>query len=368
MTRSQRKFVNHTLMVGIILIMLTMVILLSQRQRHTAAPESPAAGTFAPAPEVKKATGITSIAYSDGSTTLAFSRSEDGIWHWDADPAFPLDLAVIDAMTASVAPLQPQKLILHQSEALDNYGLGSDTTWFTAVYEDGTQLRLDFGDPVPDSTNHYALKDGDTETVYILPNDIPARMSIAVYDMMALPHPPALEEADFSSVTVQGATETVMIAFKTGAKHADNAAADPSAVAAAEKVTWLCNGEDITENPLRKELVSALSGITLSKCENFHPSDNAVTLWGLDDPVAVANITYGTDQLLTLQIGSKTLKGDGYYVRINEDTAIYSISNDTLAPILTVAEKGLSAEPDAETPADTGTGEPAGTDSDLPAA
>ena len=370
MHNSKRKTLNHLLMLGIALILLSMVILLSQRRQQPKTPSAvPDDDTSAPVQEVKDPSHITAISYSDGTMTQAFSRDENGTWRWDADAAFPLDTTVIDAMVNSISPLVPVETILQQSEeTLGSYGLGSDTAWFSAVYENGVTMRLDFGDLVPGSTNRYALKNGIAEAVYVLPDVIPARMGIAVYDMMDLPHPPVLAEGDISSVTVKGAEETVMIAFKESSKSA-NSTPDASAAPAEARVSWLCNSEDITGNQRRKALVDTISAITLEKCENFSPSENAVTLWGLDEPIAVVTITHGTDQLLTLKIGGKTLNGEGRYIRINEDSAIYSLSNRVLEPILTVAEKGLAEDIVVETPADSedpdNTGDPAG--SDLPA-
>lgn len=368
MTKSKRKTLNHLLMLGIALILLSMVILLSQRQQQPQAPSAtPESDASTPTQEVKDPSHITAISYSDGTTTLSFSRDGSGIWHWDADAAFPLDTTVIDAMVRSISPLVSEEVILQQSEeTLGTYGLGSDTAWFTAVYENGVTMRLDFGNTVSGSTNRYALKNRDPETVYVLSDVIPARMGIAVYDMMDLPHPPVLAEADISSVTVQGAEEIVMIAFPEASKPAETTP-DTSAAPAEVKVSWLCSGEDITDNPRRKALVDTLSAITLEKCENFSPSDNAVTLWGLDNPIVVVQITHGADQLLTLQIGGKTLNGEGRYIRINEDSTIYSLSDRVLDPILTVAELGLTEEVEVEPPADTETEPPADTGADNPA-
>ena len=63
-------------------------------------------------------------------------------------------------------------------------------------------------------------------------------------------------------------------------------------------------------------------------------------------PAVTAQVAYDDEQLLTLQIGSKTLDGSGYYVRINDDTTIYSIDTYTLEPIITAAQQGFVSAAD----------------------
>lgn len=348
MTKSQKRALNRLLAILILLILLLTVTLLAKRRQETAEDDSSASSGDASTSQVTEETiGFTSLSYNNGSATLSFSLKEDGVWYWDGDRDFPLDTTAIDAIMAALSPLEPEMTIT-EGDTLEAYGLDDDTLHLTAVYEDGTQIQLTFGDQVPEGTNYYALKDGDTETVYVLSSTIPSKMATAIYDMMALPQLPQLEEKDYSSVTVQGSQETVVVAFE-GTGQSDGSAASSASSAEEAAVSWLCDGVDVTDNERLRELISALSALELDACQDFKPTADAVTLWGLDTPAVVVKITYGTNQLLTLQIGAETLDGDGYYVRIDDDATIYSISADGLEPILTVAELGLTGAEDAGT-------------------
>jgi len=61
----------------------------------------------------------------------------------------------------------------------------------------------------------------------------------------------------------------------------------------------------------------------------------------MEVPGVIAEVCFDEDQLLTLRIGGQTLDGSGYYVRINDDTTIYSIDTYTLNPIITAAQQGF---------------------------
>ena len=94
-----------------------------------------------------------------------------------------------------------------------------------------------------------------------------------------------------------------------------------------------------------QELVSSLSGLTLSKCADYKPTAQAVTLCGLDTPRAVLELSYqagGADKTFRLQVGASAADGSGYYVRVDEDSTVYTMSADALSALLAVADSGLS--------------------------
>ena len=68
----------------------------------------------------------------------------------------------------------------------------------------------------------------------------------------------------------------------------------------------------------------------------------------------------GTEQTLTLQIGTENLDGDGYYVRVDDDTTIYQMNLDSVDALVSAAQSGLTEADTAE--ADTAAAE---TDADA---
>ncbi len=99
--------------------------------------------------------------------------------------------------------------------------------------------------------------------------------------------------------------------------------------------------KDISNNQTLSSLLVRMELASIAKCENFKPTEAGLALWGMDAPAVTAQFVYDDEQLLTLQIGNQTLDGSGYYVRMNDDTTIYSISAYSLEPILTAAQNGF---------------------------
>ena len=67
-------------------------------------------------------------------------------------------------------------------------------------------------------------------------------------------------------------------------------------------------------------------------------------------------LNYLTDsddaQTLVLEIGGENLDGDGYYVRVNDDTTIYQMNLDDVDALLAAARSGLTAADGAENTTD----------------
>ena len=318
MTRSQKRTFNQLLIFLIILVLLLTIALLVRRRMEA---DDTAAGSSAATSQTEQQQGspITSLSWSNGDTFLSFSNGEDGVWRWDGDKDFPLDTTVLNSMLNALSPIKPVKSF-SAGETLSSYGLENSALSLTMGYADGTELQLTFGTQAPDGTGHYMLRSDEATTVYVVSSTIPSAMDTAVYDMMALPELPAM-----GTIT--------SISLRSGETELQAASGDG--------ITWLCGGEDISES--LTPLLEALSSMTLSRCENFKPSADSLAFWGMDAPSVTVQVCYDEDQLLTMQIGSQTLDGSGYYVRINDDTTIYSISAYSLEPIITAAQKGFAA-------------------------
>ena len=80
---------------------------------------------------------------------------------------------------------------------------------------------------------------------------------------------------------------------------------------------------------------------------DYRPSDEAASICGFDAPAAVVEVTYqadtGAEQTMTLSIGAKSVDGTGRYVRLGGEDAIYQLSAEAAAPMLTLAQNGLGA-------------------------
>ena len=324
MTRSQKRTFNQLLIFLIILVLMLTIALLVRRRLEANAPGESSDASLQET--VPAGAAVSTVSWKSGDTHLSFSLGTGGTWYWDGDDDFPLDSSILEKATAPLYPFAPVKTIA-SGDALSAYGLNENSPSMTVGFQDGTQVQLTFGSQVPSSEYYYMLRSDETSTVYVMESALPELMSNAVYDMMVLPEIPTMNT--MHSIYMHCAGKELLVTSEDG-------------------TTWLCDGQDITKNEAFTALVSRLTYMELAKCENFKPSADGLALWGMETPSVTLQVHYDDEQLLMLEIGHKTLDGDGYYVRMNNDTTIYSISSYNIDPILSVAQNGFAAPADTQ--------------------
>lgn len=338
MNRSQKKTLL-ILLAAVAVLIAALLIVRAAKERSARQAEEEAAAEEA-AGVITEEAAYSALSYDNGTTALSFALDEEGNWTWADDPEFPLDDTTVTAMVDLLTSLKPQQTIT-EGDTLEAYGLDDPFATLTATTPEGETLTLDFGNATTDGTSYYMLMNGQESPVYIVADTLYNYMCTAIYDMCALPELPLLTEERILSVTVSGA-ETWTLTPDEGQDEDGN-----------EIVTWQCGGEDVTD--AAADLIDELKALTVTKCVDYKPTDQAVTICGFDEPVKVT-LVYLTDscteQTLTLQIGTENLDGDGYYVRVDDDTTIYQIDLDDLDALVSAAQSGLTEAETVETDTD----------------
>ena len=121
------------------------------------------------------------------------------------------------------------------------------------------------------------LMDGQESPVYIISDALYRYMSETIYDMCDLPELPVLTEDTIQSITVEGTASTLLRPLGT----------ETDEDTGTETVTWAAGGEDVTELESTGDLLSDLEGISLTKCVDYKPTDEAAELCGFSAPRAV---------------------------------------------------------------------------------
>ena len=322
------------LAVGVLAVLVIVLLAVKAVSRRKAADD---AGADSSAETLGDGTdSVSALDWDNGSTVISLTRDEDGTWHWAGDADFPLDPSYPDAITETLSALTPQQTIT-DGDTLEAYELDEPTRTLTVTRADGSSTLYRFGKNTTDGSSCYLLVGEEENPVYIVDGALRDQLDVGIYDMMLLPELPAPAESEMKSIHITGAKETELTATVSEADP-DSSAADGDAA-----VSWRSEGANVTD--AAQELVSSLSGLTLSKCADYKPSAQAVTLCGLDTPRAVLELSYqagGADKTFRLQVGASAADGSGYYVRVDEDSTVYTMSADALSALLAVADSGLS--------------------------
>ncbi|MDY5612965.1 DUF4340 domain-containing protein [Dysosmobacter sp.] len=279
----------------------------------------------------------TSLQYDNGSTTLSFARDETGAWTWDGGHDFPLDDTVVNSILELLTNWQPQQ-ILTGAEAQEKSGLSEPVASLTAATASGAVTTVLFGNTTTDGSSYYVCRSGDENTVYILADTLYQLMNVPIYDMYDLPELPELREDRILSVTVQGVSP-------------DGDQPGPLTVLTAQRAeddtvtTWRSSGANVTDLPLVQSLLEDVTALTITKCVDFDPSDEAASLCGFDEPAAKLDITYATEggaqQELHIVIGNRLPDGSGRYIRLGDDTTLFFLPTELLDPLMRIAAEGL---------------------------
>ncbi len=272
----------------------------------------------------------TALTYSNGDTMLSFTVDpETDRWSWADDPDFPLDDSTVTEICDLVAGLKPQQTLVPEG-TMESYQLDDPHAYLTVADAGGTTTTLTFGKTTTDGTSYYALKNGDESTVYIYDGALMEKMAVPIYSMMELPVLPALTGKTLESITFSGEVSTVLTAQR----------AEGSAEA-----TWRSGGANVTDAPAVQGLLGELEMLTLTRCVDYKPTDEAVSLCGFDAPAAQVEAIYhtesGAEQSFSLTVGAQTLDGSSRYIRLGGDSTIYETAADSLTNLLAIAANGL---------------------------
>ena len=342
MTHGQKK--TLFLLVGILIVLAVILAVALTLNRESEESGEDAAGQEN-ASITEQDAAYSALTYDNGTATLSFHLDEEGNWVWSDDPEFPLDDGTVTAIVDLLTDLTPQQTIT-EGDTLEAYGLDQPFATLTATKPDGGTLTIALGNTTTDGNSYYMLMNGQESPVYIISDQLYTYMSETIYDMCDLPDLPDLEETDIQSVTVSGAVSTLLRPIETETQTDEETGEETVTI------TWAAGGEDVTDLSDTADLLSEVENLSLEKCVDFKPSDEAVTLCGFDAPQAVLSVIYlsetGAEETLSLTIGAENLDQDGYYVRVNDDSTIDQMTASSLDSILAVAAGGLSAESGAE--------------------
>lgn len=332
MSWKERRLIS---ILGAILGVLVIALLIVLGIRFRKNRDVPDASSSSAVTAGESQSGWNDLSYSNGSTTLAFHKGEDGNWFWVHDDGFPLDDGTVTTILDTLETMAPQQT-LTAPESLETYGLTEPRATITATAAEGTVISMAFGNTTTDGNSYYALLNGDLTTVYIYPGTLMELMSVPVYDMCLLPELPQLTEDRLQKITIQGAPPE---------DGSDPLRLSLTSYQSEGITTWRAEGANVTDAPRVRGLMEDLAALKIEKCVDYRPSNEALSICGFDAPAATlwTNYTTATDLEghLKMTVGGLTLDGAARYVRLNDEKTIYRVPTDLLDPLMVIALSGL---------------------------
>lgn len=327
-----RQKKGFTLLLAVVLALLVLLLLV-RHQKNVAAEQAElaAAETIAPAvTSAEDASGdFASITRKSGSTTLSFTRNEDGDWIWADDPSVPITSERLEQFQDVLLNLTPQQTIT-DGDTQKAYGFESPTCVYTVTDSTGKETVYTLGKTTTDGTSRYLQIDGDQTTTYIVSDTLYAALDVPIYEMVVLPALPHADQNALVSITVEGKTDTSILPLKANDGN----------------IIWNCSGTDRTGEADLATFLNEVTELSLSGCANYKPTEKAATLCGFDNPTMTLTVVweneYGTEQTFILTVGGVTLDQTNRYARLNDDPAIYTVDNLTIDEILVIAENGFA--------------------------
>lgn len=314
------------------------------------------------------------LRWYNGSATLSFALDENGAWVWADGPDFPLKDDTVTSILETLASLKFQQ-VLPAGEDKAEYGLDAPAATLTATAGTGEQ-SLVFGKTTTDGDSYYMMMNGDESTVYIVADTLVKLMQTPIYDMCALPELPDLSEGNLRAITIQGpvpASES----SEEGGDGEEEESGDPEEPAEEpprpavtlnarrsggedQPALWFEGSDNVTAAPLMLDLLQDLKTMTMAKCVDYFPSDEAAEICGFQPADAILKVEYaagGTDQTFTLTVGARMPDESGRYVRLEEDGAIYALATDSIDAVMTISVAGMRGVTQDPAPAEGQEGE-----------
>lgn len=276
---------------------------------------------------------VTALSLEYDDTSLAFHKSEDSTWLYDADEAFPVDADKIDKLL-NVFESFGASFIIENVDDFSQYGLDTPTCTIKLTSSD-TEYTVELGAySTMDSKRYVSIGDGN---VYLSSVDPFDTYEVALSDMIKDDELPKLTEADSISFT------------STDSENYDIYREDDNTFTyCADDIYFTKNGDEVLALDTSK-IKSYLSSVGYTKHTDYvtyNATDEELSSYGFDEPYMTVNIGYTTtdedknetENNLKLDIGSVDEK---YYLRINDSQIIYSLSSSDYETLTDVSYDSL---------------------------
>ncbi len=232
------------------------------------------------------------LSWETESTSLSFTKNEDGSWIYGEDEAFPVSTTEIENLLSSFEDLESSYTI-EEAEDLSQYGLDDPVCTITVTADD-TDYTIELGGySTMDSQRYASIGDGN---VYMLKSDLYETFDIELSALIQNDSLPSFDS--ISSVTFTG------LADYTFTKEEDDT------LSYNDSDTYYTDGKPLDTDSVNT-YISTIRYLGLSEYASYNVSEEELEAYGLDDPVLTAEIAYtdenedgdAEDGTFTLELG-----------------------------------------------------------------
>lgn len=249
---------------------------------------------------------ITAYSYSDGSQSMAFTKTDD-TWTYNEDTEIPMNQDTVQSTADSIRQMTAVRE-LEDPDQLSDYGL--DHPAYTIRFQDseGTESQILIGNGAGE--NYYATV-GDSGKVYTVSSDFQNYLQFDLTNLVQYDTVPSIGSGNLKKVTI---TE---------------------------------NGTDAVyeDDDQVGELAGGFGALNLTDCVDYHATADTMTQYGLDESQRITIQAVYTDssdkeQTFCVYLGKTDDTGENRYLMVDGSGMIYRISESVAQNMMTIEETG----------------------------
>lgn len=287
---------------------------------------------------------VTALQYTNNGEEFSFHKSDEE-WLWAQDNTLPITQSYVENILSNACSLNAVRLLEDNLDNIATYGL--DTPAFTVILtsSDGTQTTIYIGDKNSATSNYYCTVEGSTN-VYTIDESLVSTLGYTLNEMVAFEEIPNMTSANITDISYTDTDTSLNFDYFASG----NAGYDYSGSS-----LWFLNtkyGLSACDVTAISTLETNISSLTFDSLVKYNATQEDLSAYGLDSPIATLNIGYTTtyeetetqtdtstedtssntitlDNTFTLIIGNTDGSGN-YYVTVNGMTGVYTMAAESV--------------------------------------
>lgn len=287
---------------------------------------------------LSRLTDITSISFEYQGEVLNFTKSDNGVWQYADDSAFPLDESLLSTIESTLSELDATRSFDNE-EGYAAYGLEEPVMWITAQTSSGESFTLNIGNV--SGSGYYAYVQGD-DLIYTVSEELVNSLSYSLLDMAVIETIPALSETNILSISLlSGGTITEITKDTQVVESQDDDESD------AVNYIWYLQldgeaAEIPSDNASLEALISDMSYLYFDSLYAFNVDSDTIASCSLDDPAYTITVKHD-DGAVTLKLGGTDENGN-FYAMLNDSPYIYILSSSLVSAIVNLEDSNVLLE------------------------